>query len=281
MLFGFMREMSRRAGADIEAAQRGLGLASVEVGAPGARVDWDEIAVFFDRAHGHLPIDEMEKIGETYADTQLWQQIVARAVGSARLLYVLSFRVLTPPSFPHMDIGVTSHPAGVRIAVRMPQRYRGCPFFFHGTAGELRVLPVLLGKPPARLRADAGTHHGVYEIELDEPLGSEEPDPVAQEAVELMHRMVAAGLDAEESAAPSVLALQRRHALTLSEARVATRLADGRSVNEIARVLGIRVSTVRSHLKAAYAKTRTRGQAELVRLVLTGEGRSDRAADVE
>jgi DNA-binding CsgD family transcriptional regulator len=54
-----------------------------------------------------------------------------------------------------------------------------------------------------------------------------------------------------------------------SEARLAIRLAEGQSLVEAAAALGITTGTARSYSKSLFAKTGTRGQAELVRLVLT------------
>jgi DNA-binding CsgD family transcriptional regulator len=70
-----------------------------------------------------------------------------------------------------------------------------------------------------------------------------------------------------------VLALQRFHGLTRAEARVATRLAEGMTVAEIARDLDVGIETIRSHLKQAFAKTGSGRQAELVRVVLLGSHR--------
>jgi DNA-binding CsgD family transcriptional regulator len=56
--------------------------------------------------------------------------------------------------------------------------------------------------------------------------------------------------------------------LTPAEARVVTRLASGRNVTEIANELGVSRNAVRFHVKNALAKTHTRRQPELVRLVL-------------
>lgn len=75
------------------------------------------------------------------------------------------------------------------------------------------------------------------------------------------------------AADPTVIELQREIGLTHMEPRVTARLAAGLSPQAIARSLGIRVSTVRSHLKAAYAKSGTSRQAELIRFVLRREFR--------
>ncbi|GAB5468629.1 MAG: helix-turn-helix transcriptional regulator [Rhodospirillales bacterium] len=55
-------------------------------------------------------------------------------------------------------------------------------------------------------------------------------------------------------------------ALTAAEARLVTRLSLGDSLDQAAAALGIARETARSHLRAAFAKTRTGRQAELVRL---------------
>ncbi len=45
-------------------------------------------------------------------------------------------------------------------------------------------------------------------------------------------------------------------------------LADGRSTEEVAQALGIRLNTVRVHLRAIFAKTGVDRQSALVRLLL-------------
>ena len=57
--------------------------------------------------------------------------------------------------------------------------------------------------------------------------------------------------------------------LTPSESRVATLLAEGRSVREIASATGRRESSIRWHIKQIYRKLGISRQAELVRLVLS------------
>ena len=54
-----------------------------------------------------------------------------------------------------------------------------------------------------------------------------------------------------------------------SEARVAWMLAQATSINDAADALGLTVETARNYSKKIYAKTGARGQAELVRIVLT------------
>jgi DNA-binding CsgD family transcriptional regulator len=64
--------------------------------------------------------------------------------------------------------------------------------------------------------------------------------------------------------------------LTQGEAAVTARIAEGRSLVEVADGLGISPNTVRAHLRAIFIKTGVRRQSQLVQLVhhsLPGLGR--------
>ena len=66
----------------------------------------------------------------------------------------------------------------------------------------------------------------------------------------------------------SVPILVHLFGLSPAEARLACLLGSGLSLAEIARRLGIRINTARTHLKHVFAKTRTSRQGELVHLLL-------------
>lgn len=55
-----------------------------------------------------------------------------------------------------------------------------------------------------------------------------------------------------------------------SEARLAWAIAQGHSIAEAAQELGLTLETARNYTKKIYSKTGARGQADLVRIVLTG-----------
>lgn len=65
--------------------------------------------------------------------------------------------------------------------------------------------------------------------------------------------------------------LRERYGLTPAQARLALLLAGGASLDEASTRLAVTIHTVRAHLKQIFAKTGTRRQAALVRLVLTGD----------
>lgn len=70
--------------------------------------------------------------------------------------------------------------------------------------------------------------------------------------------------------APRVAAvLEQLFGLTPGEAKLAVLIAGGESLAEAAVALGLTLETARNYSKRLFAKTGTRGQADLVRLVLT------------
>ena len=66
--------------------------------------------------------------------------------------------------------------------------------------------------------------------------------------------------------------LRALYGLTGAEARVASLLARGYRLDEIAEMLGVAYETTRKHLKQIFGKTSTARQADLVRVVMTGPG---------
>ena len=64
--------------------------------------------------------------------------------------------------------------------------------------------------------------------------------------------------------------LGRLYGVTLTEAKVAAVLMQGRAVEEAATVLGISVNTARTHLKHIFSKTATTRQGDLISLLLSG-----------
>jgi len=59
-----------------------------------------------------------------------------------------------------------------------------------------------------------------------------------------------------------------RFDLTLTQARLALYLAEGGTIAEYAEAMGVKTSTVRTHLKSVFAKTGVKRQAELAILIL-------------
>lgn len=101
-------------------------------------------------------------------------------------------------------------------------------------------------------------------VPLERAAPADPPTARVPAALLLLHRPEACRLEGCE---PLLRDLYR---LTPAEARVARGLADGLNVDEVAAHLGLSRHTVRTHLKHALAKTGTRSQRELVRVILSG-----------
>lgn len=61
--------------------------------------------------------------------------------------------------------------------------------------------------------------------------------------------------------------LQRRYLLTLAEAEIAVRLADGQSVSQISQLMGKSLATVRCHLQRSFDKCGVHRQVQLAALI--------------
>lgn len=76
--------------------------------------------------------------------------------------------------------------------------------------------------------------------------------------------------DPEATAETPTDLLRRLYSLTPAEARLTVALVAGERLNDIAERFGVTKGTARGQLKSVFAKTGAHGQADLVRLVLSG-----------
>ena len=86
------------------------------------------------------------------------------------------------------------------------------------------------------------------------------------------HRQSAAVLfitDPDDQCEPNFGLLRQLFGFTHTESRVAAALMQGKSVTEIASEFRVTLNTIRAHMKQVFAKTDTRRQGELIRLLLT------------
>jgi DNA-binding CsgD family transcriptional regulator len=94
--------------------------------------------------------------------------------------------------------------------------------------------------------------------------------PVSADAQPVLDRaaLVLILVDPMDCPEPSHDILEQVFGLTKSEARVASRLMCGESLQTIAEASGVAVGTVRAQMKSIFAKTQTHRQAELVGLLM-------------
>ncbi len=119
------------------------------------------------------------------------------------------------------------------------------------------------GAPLRRILASRPSHSEPYRLILM-PVGESGMIPLGVSVSTVSILVVAPGLHAE----PDVPVLRELFLFTPAEARVAGKLALGRSVEEIAAETRVSVETVRTHLKRILAKTGTVRQGELISLIL-------------
>ena len=98
------------------------------------------------------------------------------------------------------------------------------------------------------------------------------PDADTEVAARFTSALFLGDPGASERGAVAVAGLAALYGLTPAEERLASLLAAGCSLAEAAARLSIRVSTARSVLKSVFAKTGTRRQASLVKLILAAPG---------
>ncbi len=79
--------------------------------------------------------------------------------------------------------------------------------------------------------------------------------------------------DPDTSMVPSRKLLTEIYALTAAESALTQMLLQGRNLGEAARALSVQVTTARKQLRSVFAKTGTRRQADLVRVLLQEVGR--------
>ena len=99
------------------------------------------------------------------------------------------------------------------------------------------------------------------------PLLAAPPGSESTEAVVFVHIA-----DPETGQLSATEMLETVYSLTPAEADLVRLLAGGHSLEAAAELRGVTMNTVRTQLKQVFAKTDTKRQAELVRLVLTGVG---------
>lgn len=78
--------------------------------------------------------------------------------------------------------------------------------------------------------------------------------------------------DPRRSSGNPLSVLRSLYGLTAGEAKLTLLLAAGRSVEQAALDLGVKVGTARTRLKRVFEKTQTHRQGELIRVVLAGPG---------
>ncbi|MCB9635881.1 MAG: helix-turn-helix transcriptional regulator [Sandaracinus sp.] len=245
---------------------------------PGYRVAWRDAAVVWGRLRDHLGEDGFaELVGHHVASFPLYTTLattLSRPTTTYRVLLSI-LTVVTPVELSRLELVASTLSAELRLpGAATPSRA-----FFEALGATVRALPTLYGRSEALVRSEYDDMSGRYDAELGD-VEIRRGSPTREAATSLLEALgtfdrvtrgaiLAQILDLldEPERRSSTLLLQERLALTRTEARVASRLADGRPVGHIAVELGMAEATVRTHLRNIFRKTGASRQAELVALV--------------
>lgn len=150
--------------------------------------------------------------------------------------------------------------------------WRPSQAFFEACGHALAALPGVLGFHRTRVEVlEVSPNGGQYRVTPGSARGlalrASEPQLSTISGL-LLTLSRAPERTAARPLVPTVATLAERFELTRAEARVARRLAMGRSLKHIAKELQISPETARTHAKRAMQKTQTHRQAELVSVVL-------------
>jgi DNA-binding CsgD family transcriptional regulator len=244
-----------------------LGLVTVEprsLVSLSAFVPWSDLVTVveaFATSHGQPELNRVAREMSTTLPT-------LRALGSL---------LLPPKSFYRALFEVVAHArwwscrtedegGALAISIEVRRALPSSRAMLEAVAELLAATPRLLNLPDAPVELRAVHSHGARYL-LATPKGK----TLQLRPTETQLTQVVAELLAESprrAGVPSVAHLEERFRLTRAEGRVVRRLVAGRSLQDIAKELGVGAETVRTHTKRAMAKTDTHRQAELVALVL-------------
>lgn len=249
----------------------GLSVRLSDLAQPRAEVRWDdlvEVLERFGRAHDREALGRVAALAvELHPGTRLLMGFL--------LPPRLFFRVCCETLEQAGMCSVTKRPLpndGFEVQLELDRRWRPSRAFFELFGLAVSALPEVLGSPRTRVEVvEVTPGRGTFRVLPGAAQGFALPATDAQ-----LSAILALALDASSRSkrratrapVPTVAALEARFDLTRAEARVARRLAMGRSLKHIAKELDISPETARTHAKRAMQKTHTHRQAELVSVVL-------------
>jgi DNA-binding CsgD family transcriptional regulator len=136
------------------------------------------------------------------------------------------------------------------------------------SAGDFRSLLALARKRKG-LIVSVARRHGRLPLTLTmrptHPQPAHTTDTEAGTVLVLLH-------DPERSSSAGLMGLRELYGLTMTEARLANLLMQGKTIEDCTGLLGIRRTTVKMHLRNLYGKTGVQRQSELVALLFTSFG---------
>lgn len=226
---------------------------------PNTHVPWSEAVELFEaleRLHEGV-LGSFAAYYVTHFPLIRWLSTYVQSPHRLLRIMVFAWNRVWPMTFHHQK---ATH--GATIRGELPRELRSAATLFRLSGEIARQIPTIYGSKPARVAAQVGTHHCILDVHIES--AQEDPGACAEDD-ELLREMV---LDVANYVVPPEVPAHWQ--LTPAETRVAHSLAEGKSVRDIAALLGISSETVRTHLKRIMAKASVRRQSELMRQILGG-----------
>lgn len=238
---------------------------------PRATVSWDELVEVVERlaeARGRV---ELARVAATFAALHPAPRLLSGFLLPPKLFFRALTAALAQAGCCPMRVREASN-GRFEVQLELERDWRPSQAFFEAVGDALAALPDVLGFHRTRVEVLAvsplGGHYRVTPGQA-RGLSLSVSEPHLSTISGLLVSVSNGGKHPPTRApVPTVATLTERFELTRAEARVARRLAMGRSLKHIARELEISPETARTHAKRAMQKTQTHRQAELVSVVL-------------
>ena len=276
---------ARHAAVAVEPLLVGLPLTEAALRAGRAWVDWTEARVVYDRLGAALEHDDahLAEIATREIATHPIHRMIAPLVAEPSA-WIATYWRIEAALHPALEIVHRVDSSGHAVVARLRRGRAPCRTWFQlmHVRGAAAMLPVG-GTPLQTLDVNAtetslaARYANPIEIPSDDRRKRQPRvalSVVLASLASLGDVFDPATLDgnlasdpSSKRAPPEHVLLAEQWQLTPAEARTAIALAEGLSPAQIAEVHGVTISTVRVHLKRAYAKTETAGQRELAERV--------------
>ena len=271
----------RARGMDVERCLKGLSFTEAALRAGQATVPWEEAVRFWTGMRAQLSDAEVPQFAAQWSTTHPLMRIVGQLMASTNawldVFWKLSANMNAAIRLCTYELHADEHV----LRAELHEGLTPCPVWFELTHHVACLAPLACGDAPLTTLSTEWDGTYVYsrfaappQKDLAERLERASGVPLQSvfdslvvfgDAVgDLLHDGHFAFDPAVRAQVDEVATLAMAWGLTLTEARVALRLAEGAAPAEIATALGVAVGTVRVHLKSIYAKTDTAGQRELV-----------------
>jgi PAS domain S-box-containing protein len=154
-------ETLSRSGIDVERMVQGLPVGLEHLRDPSRRVDWDTLAMLFDRAEQACEgVISLEELGERMlvVPSYAFLRYAAQLVVTPRQLYEVATRLMGPAMFPNITFRHAWLPGGrFTLTGELPEDARESPAFFRICHGNVVALPKLLDLPASRIEEQSVT----------------------------------------------------------------------------------------------------------------------------